>query len=104
VKLQLHPLANAEAKDAAHWYEDKQIGLGVSFLDRLQECYGKIRRSPQRFAKLETVRLNADIRRCLLPRFPYLIVYEVHDDRIHVLAIAHASRGPNYWLSRRGST
>ena len=101
MKIELHPEADADAKEAAHWYEDQQIGLGKAFLDRLDEAYRKIKHAPRRFAKLETVKFKAEIRRCLLPRFPYLVIYEMAGDVTHVLAVAHASRRPNYWLKRR---
>jgi hypothetical protein len=101
VRLELHPFADAEAMEAAHRYEDQQPGLGLDILVRLEDAYIKIVRTPRRFAKLETVPLEGEIRRALLPRFPYLIIYEICDDLIHVLAVAHASRRPDYWIERR---
>jgi toxin ParE1/3/4 len=36
-----------------------------------------------------------------LRRFPYLVYYRVvDDDTIVILAVAHASRRPGYWLKR----
>jgi hypothetical protein len=51
VRIELHPEAAAEAKEAAHWYDDQQLELGAAFLDRLDEAYRKIKHSPRRFAK-----------------------------------------------------
>ena len=31
----------------------------------------------------------------------YTIIYELHPDKIHVLAFAHSARQPGYWLERR---
>lgn len=39
--------------------------------------------------------------RCLLKRFPYGIIYAQLDERILILAVAHAKRSPGYWESRR---
>jgi len=40
-------------------------------------------------------------RRALLRRFPYMVVFEVVEDRIVVWAVAHTKRRPGYWLARR---
>jgi hypothetical protein len=63
--------------------------------------FRQIEQHPRRFAKLETTQLEGEIRRSLLRRFPYLVIYEVHPDIIDVLAVAHASRLPDYWADRR---
>jgi toxin ParE1/3/4 len=42
-------------------------------------------------------------RRLLIERFPYSMVYLVHNGVLHVLAVAHAKRRPGYWRSRRPS-
>lgn len=36
----------------------------------------------------------------MLKRFPYAVVYEIAGNEIHVVAIAHTARHPNYWLDR----
>ncbi|RLT05905.1 MAG: type II toxin-antitoxin system RelE/ParE family toxin, partial [Planctomycetota bacterium] len=37
-------------------------------------------------------------------RFPYKIIFEMIQNEVVVLAVAHGSRRPNYWLKRRSST
>jgi toxin ParE1/3/4 len=101
VRLLIHEEARAEAVDGADYYESQQLGLGTRFTDVVASHLLKIELSPERYAKLETTRMTGNIRRSLLPKFPYLIMNEIHEDLIHVLAIAHASRRPNYWMARR---
>jgi hypothetical protein len=36
----------------------------------------------------------------MLRRFPYLVVYQILDDQILVLAVAHASRDQDFWKGR----
>lgn len=40
-------------------------------------------------------------RRMVVHSYSYFIVYRVHAGRLHVLALAHQSRRPAYWASRR---
>ena len=40
-------------------------------------------------------------RRYTMKHFPYSLVYTVSGDEIRVLAVAHHSRRPGYWASRR---
>ena len=100
MKFRIHDKAVAEFVDAAAWYEKCQAGLGHVFTDRVDKALQAIRETPLRFARLETAEFEGEVRRVLLSRFPYLVIYEVHDDRVTVLAVAHASRSPDYWLER----
>jgi plasmid stabilization system protein ParE len=42
-----------------------------------------------------------DRRVAVLNRFPFILVYQIEEDEIVILALAHMSRRPGYW-SRRG--
>ena len=44
--------------------------------------------------------VDPDIRRAVLPRFPYSIFYRVRADVIEILAILHHRRDPLVWRSR----
>lgn len=39
-------------------------------------------------------------RRVLLRRFPYMVIYRALEDRVLVVAFAHAKRRPAYWTDR----
>jgi hypothetical protein len=41
-----------------------------------------------------------DVRRFMLTRFPYCLAFQVTNDDIGVLAVAHQSRAPFYWRDR----
>ena len=101
MKFRTHNRAAAEALDAATWYEKRQAGLGRAFTERVDQALQAIREAPRRFARLETADFDGEVRRVLLSRFPYLVIYEICDDTVTVLAVAHASRSPDYWLERR---
>ena len=54
-----------------------------------------IQDAPERWRTMES-----DVRRYLVPRFPYAIYYRVRPDQIRVLAIKHHSRHPDHWHHR----
>ena len=65
-----HEDANAEMNDAAQYYEKRTFGLGLSFLDAVEDAVDKILENP------EACQLVGDeIRHKLFIRFPYSILY-----------------------------
>jgi len=89
-----------EGVEVAAWYARERSSLANDFVTVLAERLEEIQQSPRRFALLETVKTGREIRRVLLARFPYLVVFEIVRDKPIVLAIMHTSRDPNYWLER----
>jgi mRNA-degrading endonuclease RelE of RelBE toxin-antitoxin system len=99
VKLRILREAEEEAEASAIWYDEQLVGLGDDFLDELSAALQRIEDDPARFPKLETSK-SKRIRRCRLNRFPYLIIFEILEAEIVVLAVAHSKRMPNYWRER----
>ncbi|QDF29760.1 hypothetical protein [Halarcobacter anaerophilus] len=44
--------------------------------------------------------LEGDIRRCLINRFPFGIIYYKKENQIIILAVMQLNRKPDYWTSR----
>jgi plasmid stabilization system protein ParE len=42
----------------------------------------------------------ADVRRALLPRFPYMLFFRIVDSAVFVIACFHSSRDPQIWQGR----
>jgi len=97
------PSARIEVREATQHYLDENPEVAADFVDRIESALRSIAHSPKRFPRIETVRTEREIRRVLLSRFPYIVVYEMLDEEPYVLAIAHAHRRPNYWLERQGA-
>jgi hypothetical protein len=93
--LLIHPEADAEVKAASANYEALQGGLGVAFLDEVADAYDQIQKQPLAWAIM-----TGNIRRRLLHRFPYGVVFEIQADQIFIIAVMHLRRRPNYWRSR----
>jgi plasmid stabilization system protein ParE len=98
--LRIEAAAEAEAMEAAQWYERQRTGLGLEFLVAVDEAIQQIVRSPQRFPLLESLPDQSSVHRCLLARFPYAVIYDCSATEIRILAVAHTRRRPNYWENR----
>ena len=88
-----------EELTAAKWYENRSAGLGGRFLGEAIEGFSSIGRYPRRFARVR-FRSGREIRRLLLPHFPYALVYEIREAECLVVAVAHTARRPKYWAKR----
>jgi plasmid stabilization system protein ParE len=100
MKLRIESAAEAETQEAAEWYERQRPGLGLEFLVAVDEAIQRIGLSPERFPRLETVPDEESVRRHLLKRFPFAIIYEITACEIRIVAVAHTGRRPNYWADR----
>jgi len=94
-KIIFHPEAEEEMLLSARYYESQAKGLGPKFLDEINTSLKKISRSPQTWPVI-----SGKIRRYLIRRFPFGLLYEVYPDRIYILAVMHLQRKPNYWTNR----
>jgi len=95
MKIRFLELAEREMYDAVTWYDSQSYGLGTEFLDEVDQVIRRIAAWP--FSGTE---LEPGIRRCLIKRFPYGIIYGMDSDTIIILALAHLHREPRYWLDR----
>ena len=95
MRIVFDPLALQELDDATEYYELKVSGLGNRFKDEVKDAIRRIRDYPDAWA-IE----KKDVRRHLLHRFPYKILYSIEPDYIYVIAIAHCHRRPDYWIDR----
>ena len=89
-----------ELADAASWYESKRPGLAAKFLDEFERTLLAIRSRPASYPRLRDTSLDLDIRRALLSRFPYAVLFLELNEEIRVVAVAHVKRHPDYWLNR----
>jgi plasmid stabilization system protein ParE len=91
-----------ELIEAAAWYSARRPGLEMEFLAEVERELPLIESSPASFPRLLDLPRDLVVRRALLPRFPYALVFVDLGTEIRVLAVAHAKRRPGYWLDRVG--
>lgn len=90
-----HPQAQIELYEAADWYEQEVEGLGADFSAQFDLALTRLLQEPMRWRQIEL-----GMRRCLLKRFPYAIIYDVREDCLRIIAVAHLHRKPGYWRDR----
>jgi len=86
------PEADAEIQAAAQWYQNRQAGLGEQFLEELVDALLAIEKHPRHAPLYTQLKTRREIRQRSLPRFPYHVIYEVREDEIVIIAVAHAHR------------
>ena len=84
-----------EMTEASLFYDASSSGLGNDFLDDVQQAIDRLCEYP-----LVGEAVAPGLRRMLLHRFPFSVVYAAETDLILVIAIAHHGRQPGYWQSR----
>ena len=90
-----HRLAASELIKASVFYEKRAPLLGERFLAAVDAAVVKTRENPAR-GRLEKFGLSSFKAR----RFPYRLFYDEQPDRLWIVAVAHLSRRPGYWVRR----
>jgi plasmid stabilization system protein ParE len=95
LEASFNSLAEAELREAVHYYESEAPGLGRRFLSVVESALTEILDHP-----LVGSPLRGDVRRKGLGRFPYQLLYRVAGEEVRILAIMHKRRRPLYWVER----
>lgn len=93
--------AEEEVDQIFNYLENQLPGLGQRFINDLDQMIRAIGRNPLRFGRVETLPDDIPCRRALLRKFRYVVIFEVVQSEVAILAVKHGSREPNYWLGRR---
>lgn len=95
MKVIYHPEAEDEMIVAASYYENQVNGLGVKFLNDLDETVEDITKSPKTWLTLVN-----DIKRHQFTHFPFAILYRIVDSKIRIIAVMDLHKKPAYWKNR----
>jgi plasmid stabilization system protein ParE len=87
--------AEEEMTEAAVFYEAASARLGSDFLDDVQRVIDLVRGQPSIGRQV-----GQGLRRMLLHKFPFSLIYAVDTEEIVIVAIAHQKRQPDYWKGR----
>jgi plasmid stabilization system protein ParE len=93
--VNIQPRAEAEADEAAAWYEAEQPGLGIEFLLELDAAIERAAETPLAYAPV-----FLEARRVLTRRFPFAVYFVYDRDVVDVFAILRQQRASSLWQSR----
>ncbi len=94
-RVEFHEEARAEFIEAALRYESQAPDLGQDFVTLVERTYTRLQDFPDIGRPF-----GRRIRRILVPRFPYALLYRATPDLILIVAVMHLRRRPGYWRSR----
>lgn len=91
------PLAKEDIREAAKWYNKRQIGLGKRFTAEVRDKVNFIRQNP------ETSNVRYDnVRTAVLNVFPFMVHFTIDEKNktIIISAVLHTSRNPELRKNR----
>ena len=86
--LEITEEAKDDISDAYNWYESQKIALGDEFINQFKLVCKTIIKAPEGFRKVR------GYHQISLKQFPFVVLYQLIDDKIIVYAVFHTSRNP----------
>ena len=97
MKVEYHRATVTDLNDAVSYYEFERVGFGIEFRSEIYRAIDRIAESPRQYPIV-----SEDIRRCLINRFPFSILYRITlAETVRVLAIRHHRRRTSFGGRRR---
>ena len=93
--IRLHPEARHELRAAVLFYEGEARGLGRDLLQEVRAAVSRLAEWPASGSPD-----GSDIRRVVLARFPFTVVYQVQGETLEIIAVMHQRQRPGYWKDR----
>lgn len=95
MKVSYLAVAREEIREAADYYAAISPDLGMAFKRELRQLMRLVATMP-----LAWPSSGSETRKCLMTRFPYLVIYAPLPAELLVLAVGHQHRRPGYWRDR----
>jgi plasmid stabilization system protein ParE len=93
--VRFHIEAESEMNEAVDYLNGESPGLGEIFLNDIQHAIDLITSYPE----IAPV-IKGRVRRKLLRKFPYSLIYSVKGEEIRILAVMHQHGRPFHWRRR----
>ncbi|MBE0572748.1 MAG: type II toxin-antitoxin system RelE/ParE family toxin [Ignavibacteriaceae bacterium] len=71
------------------------FGLGEKFVTEIERCLNIIKTNPLAYPVTKQ-----NVRKAVIIKFPFSILYRVDGNVIYILAVMHQKREPLYWAER----
>jgi plasmid stabilization system protein ParE len=89
LRINITPAALDDLQSGIDYYNTQKKGLGKRFLERIHNSLTRIRENPL----AASIAYN-DVRYKVIETFPYVILYNVNDDRIIILRVFNTHLQP----------
>ena len=96
IRHRYHPEASAEYRAAVAWYRERSLDAARRLADAVNAGLRGIRERPLAWPEWN----GGPVRRRVLKGFPYSLFFQLNADEGVILAVAHHSRRPDYWIDR----
>jgi plasmid stabilization system protein ParE len=93
--VRYHEAAEEELLNEIGYLELRGKGLGRRFFAEVQRAEKFISQFPE-----SAEEIRPGIRKRVLRKFHYSLIYSIEKDGLLILAVAHHSRRPGYWIAR----
>lgn len=95
MKVRFLAEADAEFRESARYYEGNAPDLGVAFIAEVHRVAAIVASQPGIGSPVDD-----ELRKFVLRRFPFSVIYVVEDEVVVIIAVAHQKRRPFYWGRR----
>lgn len=95
MRVRFLEVARQEIAEAAEYYAAISPKLGQAFKWELRQMLRRVATMPTAWPPA-----GEGTRKCLMSRFPYLLIYAPLPDEVLVLTVGHQHRQPGYWRDR----
>jgi plasmid stabilization system protein ParE len=94
--IRFQRLAGQEYQSAFRWYARRSNQAALDFESEVNQALQRIAATPNRWPVYQGSDRFVRVR-----RIPYVLYYRIVDPtQVLIMAVAHASRRPGYWLRR----
>jgi plasmid stabilization system protein ParE len=93
--VRYHEAAEEELLNEIGYLELRAQGLGRRFFAEVRRAESLLAQFPE-----SAEEIRPSIRKRMLRKFRYSLIYSIEKDGILILAVAHHSRRPGYWVGR----
>jgi plasmid stabilization system protein ParE len=95
-RIDFRPEALSEFNDSVDWYESRQNGLGVRFVNSIDSAIESLAKDPEHQAVV-----YKDVRIKSVKGFPYQIFFRLKNETlIEELSVFHVGQNPEIWRER----
>jgi toxin ParE1/3/4 len=88
-EIVLQSEAIIEIQKAFEWYEHNRAGLGYEMIEEVEEGIQRLSKHPHHYSAT-----NQKYRKVRINRFPYMIIFEIEDSKVIIIALKHIKQQP----------